>query len=296
METPLQIDLGEKLETLEPLGSPLQGEPVHLILDRVLSYFEGTLLSLYRNPAGEPYLEMWADCGKAYERWLVFRTTEGGLAQYLGQKVSLRTLLTETPDGYVFVRDVDRTDKSSWALLPVGAIPTDIIPMDGMYDPELEPKDAVGSQVLVRKANLEDAVRLHVLGAIIPELKVSSQEEWMTLKEVREAVLCSNGEFLVAEVDDTRKGLVGFSYALVGDLDRGTSGRDTACLVYLAVRPNWREQGIARRLYEEVCTRLKGRGVSYVYAWACPSSGVVDLLEKQGWKSGRTCTWMDRQI
>lgn len=124
----LQVGLGEKLEPLKPLGSPLRGEPVHLTQDHVLDYFEGPILSLYRNTAGEPYLEMWADRDVGRERWLLFRVTEQKLVEYLQQGVPLRDLVLGAPDGYVFVKDCDSVGSWSWSLLPVAEIPDGLLP------------------------------------------------------------------------------------------------------------------------------------------------------------------------
>lgn len=144
----------------------------------------------------------------------------------------------------------------------------------------------------IRRAEAADALDLHRFGLTIPELKVSSQIEFMTLEEMQEAVSQTGGMLFLAELDGS---LVGFIFALVGDFDRLPNATQ-ACLVYLAVAPECRRQGIAQKLYDQLREELKERGVSYVYAWACPTSGVIDFMKRQGWNPGRTCLWLDKQI
>lgn len=114
----------------------------------------------------------------------------------------------------------------------------------------------------------------------------------MTLEEMQEAISQTGGMLFLAELDGS---LVGFIFALVGDFDRLPNATQ-ACLVYLAVAPECRRQGIAQKLYDQLREELKERGVSYVYAWACPTSGVVDFMKRQGWNPGRTCLWLDKRI
>jgi GNAT superfamily N-acetyltransferase len=144
----------------------------------------------------------------------------------------------------------------------------------------------------IRRAEAADALDLHQFGLTIPELKVSSQVEFMTLEEMREAVSQTGGMLFLAELDGS---LVGFIFALVGDLDRLPNATQ-ACLVYLAVAPECRRQGIAQGLYDHLREEFKERGIVYVYAWACPTSGVVDFMRRQGWNPGRSCLWLDKQL
>ncbi len=146
--------------------------------------------------------------------------------------------------------------------------------------------------VKIRRAEAADALNLHRFGLTIPELKVSSQVEFMTLEEVQESLSQAGGMWFLAELEGS---LVGFIFALVGDLDRLPNAAQ-ACLVYLAVAPECRRQGIAQRLYDRIQDEFQERGVSYVYAWACPTSGVIDFMRRQGWNPGRTCLWLDKQV
>lgn len=143
---------------------------------------------------------------------------------------------------------------------------------------------------IIKKADLTDAIQLHQFGLSIPELKVSSQCEFMTIEELMTAIEEPNGALFLAKCDHS---IVGFIFATIGDLDR-VSNETQACLVYLAVSSEFRRQGIAQKLYDRLQKELIKRGITYTYIWACPTSGITDFMKRQGYKSGRTCVWMDK--
>jgi len=133
---------------------------------------------------------------------------------------------------------------------------------------------------------------LHSFCATFPELKVSSQSEFMTIEELEFAIL-SNGSSSRYASDNGK--VVGFCLGTIGDPDSG--GYPThACIVYLAVAPECRNIGIGTALLREVIDSLRTKGVSYIYTWACPTSGMVELCERVGMLPGRTCLWMDMLI
>ena len=144
--------------------------------------------------------------------------------------------------------------------------------------------------VVVRKAELEDAPRLYRIGLSTPELKVSSQVDFMTPKELESSITTPDGIFLLAKCDYLT---VGFIFALINDLDK-LPNDSQACIIYLVVVPKFRRQGVAQKLYDQLQKELTARGIVYTYVWACPTSGVVNFMERQGYKSGRTCVWMDK--
>lgn len=90
---------------------------------------------------------------------------------------------------------------------------------------------------------------------------------------------------------NTRGNVVGFCCGRRNDTDRTSAA--SACLVYLYVEPRYRHAGVAKKLTERLLFKLNVMGVKYVYAWANPTSGVVEFFEKQGFEKGKTCIWMD---
>jgi GNAT superfamily N-acetyltransferase len=146
------------------------------------------------------------------------------------------------------------------------------------------------SSIIIKKAEFTDANQLYQFGLSIPELKVSSQSEFMTFEELKIAIEEPNGILFLAKCEDS---IIGFIFALIGDLDR-IANRAQACLVYLAILPEFRRQGIAQKLYDKLQEELIIRDVTYTYVWACPTSGIVNFMKRQGYKPGRTCIWMDK--
>jgi hypothetical protein len=72
-----------------------------------LIYFDGPILSQFKNASGEHYLYCWSDVDEEYNRWLVFRVTTQTLNLYLAGKVSLRDLLLNPIDGFLYSVDID---------------------------------------------------------------------------------------------------------------------------------------------------------------------------------------------
>jgi len=111
----------------------------------------------------------------------------------------------------------------------------------------------------------------------------------MTRTEVLAAVANPHGVFLLAEAQGS---LLGFCYANTKDIDRPPM-ETHACLVFLAVRQDARGSGLGHELCQRIVDELKARGVTYVYAWANPNSGVVQFMQRHGWAKGHPCVWMD---
>lgn len=114
----------------------------------------------------------------------------------------------------------------------------------------------------------------------------------MTLDELKSAIMNSGSVTYLARQDNE---IIGFCLGSTGDPDRCSDGTQ-ACIIYVAVSPQHRRRGIATALLRAVIERLKQNGVSYIYTWACPTSGLVRICEQIGMKAGRSCVWMDMQI
>ncbi|NJK74472.1 MAG: hypothetical protein HC942_10815 [Microcoleus sp. SU_5_6] len=94
---------------MEPLIGWLLGKfPLNLKFIVHLEYFDGELLSLHENSEGDCYLYSWCDTDDIYHRWLVFRVTSRMLQQYIERKISLRHLILNPVDGFLYLLDIDR--------------------------------------------------------------------------------------------------------------------------------------------------------------------------------------------
>jgi ribosomal protein S18 acetylase RimI-like enzyme len=145
----------------------------------------------------------------------------------------------------------------------------------------------------LRQAIPEDAKELHTFGLTIPEINVSSGVEFMFEHELRNTLASPAAVTFLAL--DKEGHIQGFCMGQTGDLDSCVS-QNQACIVYIAVAKQWRRSTLASMLYHNVTSELKRRGVTYLYAWACPTSGAVDFFAKQGMVPGRTCVWMDMSL
>ena len=125
-----------------------------------------------------------------------------------------------------------------------------------------------------------------------PELKVSATEDFMDPEEFKDCILSDKGIFLLAEED---KNIVGFIYANTEDIEK-TRIIKWSCIVYVAVNPKFRGRNLATELYDSCIKELKTLGVTHVYAWANPHSGVIEFLKKKGMALGHECVWMDKEL
>jgi len=145
----------------------------------------------------------------------------------------------------------------------------------------------------IRKATAKDFESLYQIGLDTPELKVSSGEDFMAKDEFLQALESQDGTFLLAEDDDNP---VGFIYA--HRKDKPNMEKKWACIVYLVIKPEYRKQGIAQKLYDACLEELKQFGINCVYTWASSESdgGIINFMKKNGFNEGHQYTWMDREI
>lgn len=85
-----------------------------------LLYFDGPLLSLYRNNEGENLLYYWCDSNASCNRWLVFKISDKSLECYLKGKESLNVLVSTPKDGFLYCLDLDKEaeQRHAWIVSP----------------------------------------------------------------------------------------------------------------------------------------------------------------------------------
>lgn len=71
-----------------------------------LIYFEGPLLSHFASSKGDDYLFYWVDRDDSDNRWLVLRVSLAALQKYIGKEITLRELIENPNDGYLYSVDV----------------------------------------------------------------------------------------------------------------------------------------------------------------------------------------------
>lgn len=94
-----------------------------------LIYFDGPLLSLFRDAEAENWLNHWCDTDDEVNRWLLFKVGDRELERFLRREVSLHDLLSQPKGGFLYALDLDRQLKQRKALIvSARQLPADYIP------------------------------------------------------------------------------------------------------------------------------------------------------------------------
>lgn len=119
---------GKKVDQLPYYG-------LHKVAD--LTYFDGPLLSLFRDTENHGYLYYWCDADEVYNRWLVLHITEEQLARYIKQTLPLDEILIHPVSGELYVVDIDGQGKHGSVLLThPEQLPVDYLPQKNtFFDP-----------------------------------------------------------------------------------------------------------------------------------------------------------------
>jgi len=141
----------------------------------------------------------------------------------------------------------------------------------------------------IRKATLDDFVELYKLGSSVPELKVTD-EEFMSEADFKWHIKNPKGAFLLAE--DNKK-IVGFACMSLRERNEDTY----ACLVYLAVSPDYRRSHIASELYSKIEQKAKEMGAEYIYGrMDANSEPIQKFMKRQDYRFGQACIWVDKKL
>ena len=114
-----------------------------------LIYFEGPLLSHYVSSKGDDYLFYWVDKDDSDNRWLVLRVSLASLQKYMAKDLSLRELIDNPNDGYLYSVDVDNDiNYHNVKLVQPIDLPEEYLPADDSYY-EFEPIPAEDAEELM---------------------------------------------------------------------------------------------------------------------------------------------------
>ena len=99
-----------------------------------LVYFDGPFLSHYISSKGDDYLFYWVDRDDADNRWLVFRVNLANLQKYIGKELTLRELVANPNDGFLYSVDVDNDLRyHNVKLVQPSSLPEDYLPEPDSY-------------------------------------------------------------------------------------------------------------------------------------------------------------------
>jgi len=144
-------------------GSPLPNLPIQngrLIAD--LIYFDGALLSYYRDDGRGHYLYVWCDADEIHNRWLVVQTDERSLYGFLARQMTLRQLLLTANQNQLYLLDMD-DEQHPFRIqhVEITDLPDDYLPTsESWYDPSLSvfyDQLAVGEVLSMMQQSLQEA-------------------------------------------------------------------------------------------------------------------------------------------
>ena len=143
-----------------------------------LIYFEGPLLSHYVSSKGDDYLFYWVDRDDSDNRWLVLRVSMANLQKYIGNVLTLRDLIENPNDGYLYSVDVNNDIcYHDIKLIQPSALPEEYLPERESYY-AFEPIPVDGAEEMMtyeltipykERSRFEEV--LHKLGIPVSALK-----------------------------------------------------------------------------------------------------------------------------
>lgn len=112
-------------------------ENLRLIAD--LLYFDGPLLSYFKDNANQHYLYYWCDTDESYNRWLVCKIPQRPLSHFLTRQLTLRALIFASEPDNIYLVDMDEQLRYAHIVkTQLGKLPEDYLPdHDTYYDASL---------------------------------------------------------------------------------------------------------------------------------------------------------------
>jgi hypothetical protein len=115
--------------TLQGLAIKIERLPLELEHVRDIEDFDGPLLSEFRASNGETFLYSWCDGDENVNRWIVVRTPLQIVFRYLVGGISLRQVITECRDGFVYILELDcEAEPQNVWLIPATSLPRNYVP------------------------------------------------------------------------------------------------------------------------------------------------------------------------
>lgn len=94
-----------------------------------LIYFDGPLLSHFESIYKENFLFYWVDSNHKFNRWLIFRTTNQHITDYVDKKISLFDLISDENNGNLYKVDIDNNlEYNNLSIIVFNDIPDSYLP------------------------------------------------------------------------------------------------------------------------------------------------------------------------
>lgn len=121
------------------LGYQFNQFPLNLTYIVDLSYFDGSLLSVFKSEHGDFYIYNWCDVDDQFNRWLVFRVKRKSLIKYLEGELSLQDLVLSPIDGFQYLLEIDdHLDVKNIYVVQPHNLPKSYIPGKNSYYNDLQ--------------------------------------------------------------------------------------------------------------------------------------------------------------
>jgi hypothetical protein len=112
-------------------------EKLRLVAD--LIYYDGPLLSSFRDNQGHHYLYYCCDADDSVNRWLVFRISQESLRQFLTRQLTLHELILKADPDHLYLIDLgNQLHPDNIVRVQLSDLPQDYLPdIDTGYDASL---------------------------------------------------------------------------------------------------------------------------------------------------------------
>ncbi|MTJ22835.1 hypothetical protein FJR06_16515 [Dolichospermum sp. UHCC 0352] len=136
------------------LGCQFNQFPLNLTYIVDISYFDGSLLSVFKSEHGDFYIYNWCDVDNQFNRWLVFRVKRKSLIKYLERQLSLQNLVLSPIDGFQYLLDIgDNLDVKNTCVVQPYNLPKSYIPGKNSYynDLQLKPESLEEDKKIIKQ-------------------------------------------------------------------------------------------------------------------------------------------------
>lgn len=154
---------------------PYQG--LHRITD--ILYFDGPILTHYKDVDGCDYLYHWVDDDSEYNRWLVYPVSEDALLAYVQGDDDIASLIDENT--LIVVLDIDTSGKhSNMQLLKARYLPEEYLPIPDIYyhlPPPSYYVNLIENRIQAAAKKQEEAEHDAVLGELAFYLNIKNKKK-----------------------------------------------------------------------------------------------------------------------
>ncbi len=138
------------------IGLDIPNFPIKLNKVGDLLYFEGSLMGVYCNDEGSPFIFDWVELNNNVNRWLVYEVEIKSLADYINGKISHFSLINNPKKDLIFLIDknIEGIDVCCKVVSPKN-LPYEYLPKNNIYFDEDESKklDNIKTTFNLKEAN-----------------------------------------------------------------------------------------------------------------------------------------------